>query len=108
MKFLIKAICKFSSPDLGLIRHDPDDRIGISGALLDAWGDVPIMALQMRRLGHRVPIAGVSDTPASRAVLDAIAESIDEAAPQAAALLSGDTDGIKFDHPTLLRLLPER
>lgn len=106
MKLLIKSICKFSSPGLGLIHHDDDDRIGISGALLDAWGDDPLLALQLRRLGYRVPIAGVSDTPASRVTLDAIAQDIDVAAPQAAALLSGETDGVKFDHPTLISLLP--
>lgn len=106
MSYLIKSIFDFSTPSLGLIRHDKDGRIGISGALLDHWGDDPYMALQLRRLGHRVPIAGVTDTPASRLVLDALAEDLEFAASQAAALLSGEVEGVTLNHPALLRLLP--
>lgn len=94
---------KFSNPKLGLVRHDNDGKTGVHGALLDALGDDPCLALQLRQRGYRAPLAGIVDCPES--ILDVLADDIEVSGAQAAALLTGEVDGVILDAPILRRLL---
>lgn len=100
LESLIKS---FSAPALDLVQTGPQG-IGLAGGLHDALMAVPRLALEGRRLGIRGPVPRVTDTPESRLLIDRIAED-GETLEQAAALLSGETDGVAICAEILIPLL---
>lgn len=72
-----------------------DERgIGINSDLTDVFLEEPRLAIQARRMGVRVPVPGIDDTPESRLLLDAMASN-DEAIEQLHSLLQDVTGSIR-------------
>jgi hypothetical protein len=83
----------FAADGDGSIRIDADG-IGINDSLCDVLLEEGRLAIQARRLGIRVAVPGIDDTPESRLLIDGIQDD-DEAIEQLHSLLQDVTGAIR-------------